>query len=177
MKSMILEKIWDIQIFFRSNYERLCRMLYWGWHMRDSYDFDAQTLYEMTYRKLDRVYYVMKNHGHLMWNSNENNRLMRELREARELARRMWQDEYDMKAFYEIEKRFGKLKTWSEPAEYSSKFGQLYRFRSFWGGTPETDEKARPVYRRRIEHWQKVKRLHKKRLFYLLEKNTESWWD
>jgi hypothetical protein len=174
----ILDKIYYEPISKYNQYcEMLNRMFYWGWYMRWSYDFDAQTMYEMLYRKLDRVYCCMRDHSHLMWNSNEDNRLMRELREARELAYRMWHDEYDMKAFYEMEEKFGKLETWSEPAEYSEKFGQLYRWRSLWGGSQEKDEAARPIYARRNEHWRKVKEFHKKRLFHLLDKNIEAWWD
>jgi hypothetical protein len=175
LKDDLLDFFWYDPIgWCRSKYEMVRRMLYWGWHMRWSWDFDAQTMYEMIYRKLDRLHYVFKNYSHMQWNSDENNGRMKELREARELARRCWQDEYDMKAFYEIEEKYGELKTWSEklPDEKG-----LYSYHSLWGGSKEKDEAARPVYRRRSEHWRKVEMLHKKRLWYLIEKNIDGWWD
>ncbi len=164
-----LDKIWyDPKYWIKARYKMLCRMIYWGWHMRWNWDFDALTIYDMLYRKLDRLYKEMRDNSHLDWNSDENNRRMRELREARELARRLMNNDYDMKAFYEVEERYGELKTWSEYLTNG-----LYRYHSEW----PNDKEARKFYRRRDKHWLRVHKLHKNRFFELLNRNIEQWWD
>lgn len=40
-------------------YERVCRMLFWGWNLRDSFDFDSQTIYKMLSLKYKRIHKVM----------------------------------------------------------------------------------------------------------------------
>jgi len=164
---------YDPASWCRSKIEMLQRMVYWGWHMRWSWDFDASTIYEMLYRKLDRIYCCMRDHSHCVWNSSIEQPRMRELREAREIAKRLWEDDYDMAAFYETEEKYGKLKSWTEKIPNKP----LYRYHSLWGNDEEVDKKAIVFNRRRDKHWREVKKLHKDRLFYLLNKNVEYWWD
>ena len=159
--------------WYRSKYEMLQRVVFWGWKMRWSWDFDAHTIYEMLYLKLDRVYVCMRDHSHCVWNSNEDNRRMRELREAKELARRLMDDDYEMAGFYETEEKYGKLKTWTTKIPDKP----LYRYHSLWGEDEKTDKEAGKLFTRRNKHWNDVRKLHKDRLFYLLNNNIDGWWD
>jgi len=89
------EALWKIQDIFwyswtdwlRAKYEMLERMIFWGWNMRWSYDFESLECYEMLYLKLKRVYECHRDHGNCMWNSNPLNKDMKRLREAVGLAK------------------------------------------------------------------------------------------
>lgn len=143
--------------------EKIKRMLFWGWKLRDSYDFDAHTIYEILYLKLDRVYNVMLNNSHLMWNDSPDTPGMRRLREARDLALRFSQDfeEYDHRAFDETRKLFG-----PSNMQFTDN-----------GVTSDWGEDAHRYLNIRRKHWNKVKSEQHKRLFYLIEKYTCHWWD
>lgn len=78
----------------RSKREMFDRILFWGWKMRHSYDFDANTIYQMLYLKYLRTYQCMKNHGSCTWNSDINTKDMRRLRTLTEVCRRLSEDNY-----------------------------------------------------------------------------------
>ena len=135
--------------------------------MRHSWDWDAHTIYKMLYFKLDRLYNEMTSNGHCMWNANPNTNLMKKLREARELAKRLDEDRYDMAGFYETEERYGEL------IREEESYGKYTSIKLYW-----KDDKAATKYRdRRDKYWQNVKLTERKRLHYLLEHYTQIWWD
>lgn len=114
--SEYLDWVFKLRGTYRSYKEMFRRMLFWGWHMRWSWDFDAQTLYKMLQLKLSRLNYVFENHGHCVWNSDRDNKRMRELREMIELFKRLFEDEYQIKAYEEslkdCLKRYDSYKKW-----------------------------------------------------------------
>lgn len=169
MKRVIKYIISKIRYIVRPKYEMLSRMFFWGWHMRNSYDFDASTTYDMLYLKLNRVYNCMKGNSHCVWNSNENTNLMRKLREAVELCRREanCQEEYDMKAWKETEALYGKA--YNEKTEAHPTFGSLFRLR--WNN----DKEATIYWKKREKHWASVHKQNKNRLFELLNSRLDYW--
>jgi len=142
----------DILKWLMQQYEMIRRMVFWGWKLRNSWDFDAQTIYTIMYLKLDRLYNCFRDNGHCVWNSSERNSRMRQLSECRELFRRL--DEYDpmMVAYDEV---FG--------LEYVP-HGKRFKHQEL-------------LYQRRLNHHTKIRAYMKHRAFHLLEKNIDIWWD
>ena len=171
---MINKKIKNFLNEIRLKKEMIKRMIFWGWRMRYSYDFDGHLVYDVIHIKLKRLYQCMKTNGHLMWNSDENNRNMRRLNEAVELSKRMMNqsDYYSLKSLYETQEKFGKLKTSFVKIENST----CSKMESKWGdGT--NDSAADAFNRKRRDHWDKIKKQDQDRLWYLLNNYLESWWD
>jgi hypothetical protein len=164
------EKLYNnITIEYLKYAEMFNRMIFWAWKMRWSWDFDIHTVYEMLYLKLDRSYNCFLKNGHLVWNSNPNNKLMRRLQEARYLAKRLCDDEYKMRAFYETNEKFVHyFKT------FKIKNKSLYESISNWKNKPRL---AELFYNGKTKIYQNMENYERKRLFHLLEKYINKWWD
>ena len=74
--------------------DQLKNFIFWGWKLRNSVDFDCNSLYELIYLKLDTTYKCFIENSHLMWNRSEHTTGMKKLRVARNLAKRISEDEY-----------------------------------------------------------------------------------
>ena len=165
----IKDIIWYNRISQFHNYkEQIERMWFWAWKMRKNYDFDAHTLYDIMYYKLDRIYNTMVNHSHLVWNSDINNKDMRRLSEARNLAKRLMECDYHTNTdkFYSMYKNPSKgtldvLMNDMNPKAKILKDQKLYNY----------------MFVKSYKKDEKLKQIHKKRLFFLLDRHIEGWWD
>lgn len=141
-------------------YRSICRFFFWGWKLRNSYDWDFSYIYGIINVKLQRMENEFINNGHCVWNNDINNKGFKKLREAKVLAYRLcntdpsdydWMDELDKK--YKINRLDIFDFNVQKPENYRKEF-------RFW--SKKQDEK---------------KANEKKRFFYLLEKYGDSWWD
>lgn len=131
---------------------------YWGWKLKDSVPWDAHSIYEILYLKLDQLYQYAKKDEIYQW-TDEDQRLMRNLAEARELTKRIVEDSYSNLAYAEI---------------YGSSEPDIINFIQRLNVMDEEERKFRMrVYKK----YGDLERSHKKRLFYLLEKNISHWWN
>jgi hypothetical protein len=163
------DPIYKVIRFFPKTYEKLNRMIFWGWKLRYSWDFDASTLYEIIYLKLDRVQKCCLKHGHLEWDSSPDTNLMRKLSELKGLAKRLSEDNYHKNSsrFHDMYCRLDQNKS---PLDYM-----------FTKHHPE----ARPIsetmysffFKKAIDADNKEKIADKKRFYYLMDKYLESFWD
>jgi len=172
------EFIWELQDIFwyswttwlRVKYQMLERMIFWGWNMRHSYDFDALLCYDILYLKLKRVYECHRDHGNCVWNSNPLNRDMKRLREAVGLAK--WLSVNDNSS----NKNYFKL-----VEKYYDENGRGLLSRQ----VKELYPKAKPIdsklysfmFRKAINKDYEEYLTKKNRFFYLLNKYLGVWWD
>ena len=88
----------------RNLYDKISRMIFWGWHMRDNYDWDFNYTYHILYLKLSRIEKCIIDNGHFLWQDNSKSRRCKSLKEAKEIARRLYFDDtirYFTKQFHE----------------------------------------------------------------------------
>lgn len=157
-----------IRAFFRSNYEMLKRMIFWGWNMRHSYDFDAHSIYLMLHLKLERVYGAMKN-GNCLWNDDESNNRMRKLLEAKGLAKRIYDEKYS--SYYSI-KFMEKYRSSKHGCGLSDMMGELYP------KSKVIDEAMwSHMFRKACKKDSKHAKMDIERFHYLMSKYTQHWWD
>ena len=76
-------------------FEMIQRMIFWGWKMRYSYEWSCHSVYLMIHLQLKAIIDYSKEYAHCTWNSNYNGKEMRKLRFACELAKRLWENDYD----------------------------------------------------------------------------------
>lgn len=150
--------------WLKSKYKMLCRMFYWGWHMRNSYDYDARTIYKVLYRKLSRLQYEMENDGHCIWNDSNTN-LMKKLKESKQLAKKLSKYSYS-KNYEQVFKKYKSNKKenivfFDLHKDAKCIDSALYSFIVRKAFNKDSNEEA----------------YDKKRLFYLLEKYIQHWWD
>jgi hypothetical protein len=154
---------------YRKYREMLGRMFFWAWKMRWSWDFDANTVYEMLHLKLSRVHDCMKEHGHLEWNANHDSNLMRKLAEAKMLAKKLSDENYrqNVERFYDMYKREKARNGWLEKslAKYHPK------------AKPINEKLHSYFFKKAAERDDAERAYDKKRLYYLMDKYLESWWD
>lgn len=143
------------------------RVFYYGWKMRWSWDFDAWTIYDVLYLKLDRVHGCMINHSHLMWNSRPDTKLMKRLCEAKHLAKKLSEN-------YKYEHRnYSKLRI-----KYTSRKGKDGIFSSLHENSKVIDGKLyRFMVKKAFEKDEKEMENVTRRFHYLIEKYAGQWWD
>lgn len=152
--------------FLINLYETIARMLFWGWKMRHNKDYDGQFMYEVISLKLERMQRCMNKYGHLEWNSSPDTPLMKRLAEAKVLAQRLSQsggDRHTME-FMELYKSPDKC-TFTESLNIFTNARVIPRnlHRFYFKKALERDK---------LEH-----EAEKKRLYYLLNKYLEHFWD
>lgn len=168
----ISDKFYVLVRWFYKTKEMLERMVYWGWKMRWSWDFEAHMIYDLLHNKLERLYVCFRDHSHCVWNSSEKNNAMRKLKEASMLAKRLYEDNYDIRAFEETDQRF-EYYDWTEPVNTNNKYSGSY-WRSSYKRTPKRAELFR---KGRDKIYQKQKKHEKERLFKLMNQYLHVWWD
>lgn len=166
--SDFLDPLYNFIKFFRIKYETLERMLFWGWKMRHNYDFDGQYVYATMYLKLERTHRCMKEDGHLMWNADHESNLMRKLAECKMLAKKLSQYNYARytSVFHDVYCREGKS---GFLGKSMAKFHPDAR--------PISSNMYRAFFLAAIASDNKEKSEDKKRLYFLLDKYLEHWWD
>jgi len=157
-------------------FQMLERMLFWGWHMRHSYDFDCHTIYKILHLKFKRTIKNFNEDGHCVWNDNPDGKQMKKLRTASELANRLnkGNGDYIIKAINEHEKKWGKSNhIWKELDNGCSTLSVEWPK----APTPEKQLECKKDYRRTLIKYDNIQRADKKLFFKLLERNLEDWWD
>lgn len=152
--------------FLIVKYEMLCRMLFWGWNMRHSYDFDAQTLYDIIYLKLDRVYNCMLSDSHCAWNSSPDTKLMRRLYEARTLAKRLSEGDMYLNSSVKLTEKYRDIKPRGLLSSYLDQNSKPIESKLYSYILKKAFEKDNTRYQ-----------TDKQRLFMLLNKYLSEWWD
>lgn len=166
------ERYWDFYRTVIGFWESVKRRIFWFSKTGNSVDFDAHTIYEMLYYKLDRIYRCCLEDKHLVWNGNEKTNLMRKLLEAKGLAKKLDQDDYTFRAFEEADQKFIYI-SWFEKSDIMDDGEHTYRHKSTYKKSPKRAE----MYRKgRDKIYLKQREIDRKRLFYLLEKYITHWW-
>ena len=149
-------------------FRKVQRMFWWGWKMRNSYDWDYSYLYETVGFKLERMIKEFRENGHCQWNSSPENREFKRLIEARELANRLrgnYNEDRELTKFFE---------KYTKPRTKQDLFYKMEIFQD----AKEIDEKLYKFMFKKACEKEKVKTDEtRKRFYYLLEKYGESWWD
>jgi hypothetical protein len=152
------------------------RMIFWAWTMRRNYDWDGHCVYIMLYLKLDRMYKCFRDSGNCCWTRDENNKLMRKLNLARNLTKRLAEDNYNTQAD-EVEKIWGKLQMSFTPYTFpNGQKGSTCNF--YFDNTKEADQpKARKAMdeARKLDEAQKVS--ERTELFKILTEELDKFWD
>jgi len=95
---------WSTELYYWLNtkftivYEMLSRMLYWGWVMRNNYDFDSTYMLIMLHNKLTKMHNCFDKHGICVWNRDKTSdqySKMKSLKLCITLLDRLIKDEYD----------------------------------------------------------------------------------
>lgn len=165
-----MDLIWYNRVsWVTSKFQMLSRMIFWGWYMRNSYDFDAHTIYDMLEMKLDRLYYVFKHHSHCVWNSDVENKDMRRLCEARGLAHKLAKGDY-MRHYTKITKTY---RVSYDKNDISIRIGIRY---------PSENKLISNDYYRKLSKraWnldEAERKTDQDRLFFLLNTRINHWWD
>jgi len=141
-------------------------MWFWAWNMRNVPNWCGTTTYYVMYLQLSRVYDCMLNDSHLVWNSNPNTKGMRRLAEARDLCFDLYGDNYN--------KWLQWLFRTHKPAV--EKNGELYS-RLEREGKPIPKKLYYFYLKKANEKDAKEYANKRQRLFTLLDKYIDSWWD
>ena len=144
------------------------RFFYYGWKLRWNYDFDAHTIYEMIYLKLDSLHKTFNEYGHLMWNSDDNNPTMRKLRIAKILAKRLFDDKYLENTLIPHTKKWGE----STRGFFNNEKIKYKKCKNL-----KESEQAVKEMMKLHEKSNKLKEIEKNELFKLLNKYIPHWWD
>ena len=175
----IVETITDflhsIRNYFYGIYCTVERFLYWGYHMRNSYDWDFAYLERMILCKLKRMRKEFKEHGHCMWNqdvySDEYRTQFRSLQLTIKLLTRIC-DRSDFHYAINADKKL------------ESKWGSYYQtstgLMGFKRANVVTEQDKADYHKDCLALYdlsQNIKNRDRKWLFDLICKYGEYWWD
>ena len=166
---MLTRHICYINNWFQIKYEQLQRMIFWGWNMRNSYDFDGGTVYKVLNLKLKRMYDCFLKDGHLMWNNSPDTRGMRLLIECIELTSRL-QEDYHRN--YEVV-----CERYMTPPRTKCSFLEKFHDDMYPNAKPIDRAMYRHFLSKAFDKDSSEQKRDKARLFKLLEKHLDSWWD
>lgn len=150
----MISKYWD----------KICRFFYWGWKMRNSYDWDSGFVYEMLQLKLQRMVKACYHDGNHVWSPKS--RQYKALVECIELCKRVNGSETPYYDRFTAE--FGPGARYRfEPIENSDCVKLLDDNTAFY----------KKLRRLAFTEDQKLEKQRKERLFHLMAKWSDFWWD
>jgi len=175
----------DMKGEIRSKREMLDRMVFWGWNMRWSWDFDAHTIYDMLYYKLVRLEKVFTESGNCCWNQDPeypDYKYMKSLRLAIKILKRLKDRDtprYCIGLWERHDKKWGKLQSnMSNPSEEDkTPSGTIFRTWREKANTPELKEQERKEWRALLELDGIIYERDKRNFFKILERDLHYWWD
>jgi len=148
-----------IEDFYYNWKAKIYNFCYYGYHFQDCCEFDASVIYKMIYVQLDTLYNYSMKHGHLEWNASPTaSKLMKKLRIARELAKRLDKSAYLENQLIPLYQRFP---DW-EP-------------RGLLDNRERTEADAMFTRIALAKHSQEA--VEHKQLMELLDKYLRHWWD
>jgi len=154
-------------------YEQVCRFLYYGWNMRNAYEFDSSSVELAQHYSLLRLKKFMESDKtHLAWNDSKDTKLMKRLAEAVKLSGELLKidDGTSHKHYSKLRKKY-KPKKKNDTLSFIDK---LYDTSE----TKEIDDKLFTFMLRKAFKKDNTVFLEKKKRFeYLMSKYLKHWWD
>lgn len=154
MGKIMMSKIKDF-------YYKAKRFIEYGKLSFETYDHDASSVYDVIHFQLKRTSdFMHSDNTWTMWTTDHNSRPMRELREVVELSRRLKENDYNenwLKVYNKKKEKYDLFLSWDLPEEERKQ----YYIES----------------NRAIKKDSQLAKSHRKRLFHLLNKRIDFWWD
>ena len=95
LKDHISDFIYDIKSFFVVSHEQICRFFYYGWKMRNAYEFDSHSILMADHYATTRLLkFMQSNSTHTLWTSYDS-KLLRRLIEYQNLGERLLKYHYN----------------------------------------------------------------------------------
>lgn len=154
--------------YIRLQYERICRMLYWGWAMRDNYDFDSGFMFDMEVLKLKRLLWVFENEGHHWEECEKYAPKMKSIRLAIKIGDKLLEDRY-MKHYDLHVAKWGRITHHSEPIPGSPNFKMV--------PSREMSDKERKEFLEAFETDDRIRARHRRWFYDIIKVHGERWWD
>jgi len=174
-----LEDLKDL-LFYNAYYrvKSLITMLdnffFWGYNLRDNKDYDSHSMYQLIYLKADRLHKHFLKYGHCIWNASEDTKGMRKLREVYYLAKSL----HTADGFYNSNlKTVMTTYTCPRHSKKSSIFNSLGIADRYKDNKLISDKLYSFYTKAAMKKDENIRKQKQKRLFVLLEKHLDSFWD
>ena len=167
IKYFILDRIYDLTRPFR-----YLKKLY-DWHsnvFKYDFDFDGHSLFRIMGYKLLRLETSLEN-----GNSVQCPKDMRALKLAIKLAKKISRYDYGERLYRKHESKWGELRIWSTPIEGSTR-SIMHSSRPNANTPEEIEQERKEIIETSILEVKLVER-DRKRLYGILDKYLNSWWD
>jgi hypothetical protein len=156
----MFKKIKNTYYNIKYGIENLVRWIPTIWQLRD---WDAFYIYGLISKHLSHVEDCMRNYG----NGINSIKYADQIRIAKNLSKRLYDDNYLENALIPVEEKYGELQ-WHFEKDNMPGFNRLIF---------DESEEAYKARRNSYEHSEYLKKQDKEMLFEMLEKFIEKWWD
>jgi hypothetical protein len=146
----------------------ICNVFKWipiVWQLRD---WDGEFIYPLIYQQLKHTENYLRNYGCSVSSIKDAN----QIRIAKNLAKRLWDNKYTENASIPINKKYGEIKCHSEPYKYDKSGNPILYLLVF-----DETAKERKLRSKAYKHADYMKKQDRKILFSLMEKKINNWWD
>lgn len=172
IESKICDRYYDFLWLFKNPYYQLKKLIEWQINVfKKDHDFDGHSMFAIIEYKLKRIEKCLLN-GHAIQETKD----LKALKLAIKLAGRLKNDKYEERAYDRIDKKYGEMKTWTEPCKDRS---DLLEFKS---SRPKvnTEEEKKEEWSFRLEQYRLSeyrKNREEKWMYAILLKYLRVWWD
>lgn len=156
---------------FRRTYGKLARFFYWGWNLRNSYDWDYSYLYEIMLLKMKRMYTAIENGS---TEEKEKKKILRTLKDAINYCDKLLKDDYT-RNLDKVDQKWGEHEFAFNPSETKG-FSTMYSFNRN-ALNPKDQKKADKEILNAYQKDEFEKTMDKMGLFQTMEENIGKWWD
>lgn len=153
-------------------YEQLCRFFYYGWKMKDAYEYDYNSVEQAQYFSLLRLKKFMdSDKTHLMWNDSKDTKLMKRLAETVELSKYLVNHDRSFKNYRKLRKKYKSNKKRGRFDIFEDTFME------YKNAKPIDDKLFRFMMKKAFERDGKEYKAKKKRFEHLMSTYLQHWWD
>jgi hypothetical protein len=159
----------------RSIYGTIKRFLYWGWKMRDNYDFDHTYIYIMLKLKISRMSKLFIENDYTEdedWNHSR-----RAMEFCINVLDRLIEDEYSNKQTDILDAKFGASEMTSEQIASGKTFRVIFMRNGIEESKTPDHEEYHEEFLRRINFADRKRKRDINLLFKVMEQRIEYWWD
>jgi len=176
-KEDIIDRVKEIYYIPKRFLEKVGNFFYWGWQLRDNWDWDSSFMLRMMLIKMKKMQKYLYKYGHSVPSEDPTSDMHKTLRTLIKLCERLINRDpmfYSERAWEAFDKKWGKLETWSTPTD-NPKLSNLHFKRD-----KVTDENRKQFKKEERELYKYQTKLYyrdRKLFFQILEKHLDNIWD
>ena len=174
IKDNIKDVFDDLRVNISCFFETVERFFFWGWKLRNSYDWDHRYLVEIIHFKLKRMEKKFIKNSRCTWterlSKGHPSGLAQKLKVAIKLSERYLNHDYSNETKHALhQEKYGEFTFKSEKGYFITRYDKTK--------TEEENNKAKKAFSKLMKEEDERREAERVQLFEIISKYSEHWWD